>query len=950
MDISESEDESYNNLLKKQTKKRPRYGRVTDVNKKLRATTHELGPSCECKRFKCFEVLNEDQRYEIIRQFNELGNYQDQNLYLGGLITVHSVAQRRSRKTNNEGEPHQASYSYRVRCASKDVPVCQNAFRSLHGITGRRIQTLQSQLINEGKIQKDRRGKHDNRPRRLKDSVLEHIHGHIKSLKGRKSHYSLHESNKLYLPEELNISKLFEMFQELYPEDKVSYESYRSIFNTHYNITFGYPRDSYNGAWVSNVITNNRYKGPILQANEFTHPQKLYDSLLPISAAKYDDCIDLRSCDPISKRSPGNGRSRRRVRVHFGRLAFPRAGALGPFSAPFAPAFRAHFAHQLKNLFTQFLREKGFTYEEDSINSSIQPLETVRAFSPSPSASGKRAASVLCDDGSSCYIQMSGAPRLRTRATFKWQSPKSASEKELIGLKDTPNPVPLTDEVKNDFINQRFPICSVYKLHGRDGRPLSLLLAVLNKTGSAKEMCKNLSKVCGLSGITVEPPKKGRPGQCHRCQNYEHAAAHCYAQPRCVKCTVLHWTKECTRTRKSDSKPSYVLCGGNHTANYRCPRAPKFIKHTRRTDKVRSTRKSPPANNIQNYPTLGNKTKGTPSASEFRPAPGSTRLKPSGSALVNDKSPKGYSLGEDIKSVISILRLVKSEGFAELASDFRRKKVSIALEEIDTPAINKIPNEIESTNDIDNATGTLTSHITKVVKNCLRKVPVNSDHRKLPASVRKLMRAKNAALRRASDFPTPANRSYERALQRKVRERVREVRNDNWSALMEEITPTHKAYRQMVKALKSDGYEAVPALKNPDNTLAFEDREKAKVSLNPKDDLNSVTSNDVKGLVKNFKTRRAPGLYGIGNKAMKCFFSPLLAILVAIFNACLKNCYFPEVWKDAVTIGIPKPEKPRDLPANYRSMSLLSSLGTRAVRKNPQVATKRPPNKKRPYY
>ncbi|GBP89085.1 hypothetical protein EVAR_64721_1 [Eumeta japonica] len=32
------------------------------------------------------------------------------------------------------------------------------------------------------------------------------------------------------------------MFQELYPEDKVSYESYRSIFNTHYNIAFGYPR------------------------------------------------------------------------------------------------------------------------------------------------------------------------------------------------------------------------------------------------------------------------------------------------------------------------------------------------------------------------------------------------------------------------------------------------------------------------------------------------------------------------------------------------------------------------------------------------------------------------------------------------------------------------------------------------------------------------------------
>ncbi|GBP01121.1 RNA-directed DNA polymerase from mobile element jockey [Eumeta japonica] len=249
------------------------------------------------------------------------------------------------------------------------------------------------------------------------------------------------------------------------------------------------------------------------------------------------------------------------------------------------------------------------------------------------------------------------------------------------------------------------------------------------------------------------------------------------------------------------------------------------------------------------------------------------------------------------------------------------KKVSIALEEIDTPALNKIPNDIESTNDIDNAIGTLTSHITKVVKKCSRKVPVNSDHPKLPASVRKLMRAKNAALRRASDFPTPANRSHARALQRKVRERVREVRNNKWSALMEGITPTHRAYWQVAKALKSDGYEPVPALKNPDNTLAFEDREKAeclansierqcshtspphdplhtsrieeevrqKVSLDPKDDLDPVTLDEVKGLVKNLKTRKAPGLDGISNKAIKCFSSPLLALLVAIFNACLKK-------------------------------------------------------------
>ncbi|GBP02055.1 Nucleic-acid-binding protein from transposon X-element [Eumeta japonica] len=224
-----------------------------------------------------------------------------------------------------------------------------------------------------------------------------------------------------------------------------------------------------------------------------------------------------------------------------------------------------------------------------------------------------------------------------------------------------------TDEVKNDLVNQGYPICSVHRLHGRDGRPLSLVLAVLNKTESAKEMCKNLSKVCGLSGITVEPPIKRRTRTVPQVPKLRHAAAHCYAQPRCVKCTVPHWTKECTRTRSL--KKTFI-----------------------RTDIVKPTRKLPPVNNTKNYPTLVNKNNVTPSAGEFQPAPvpvrnawfrnqppraapeptkGSTRPKPSGSAPVNDKS---NTLGEDIKSVMAILRLVKSEGFAELASDFRRAR------------------------------------------------------------------------------------------------------------------------------------------------------------------------------------------------------------------------------------------------------------------------------------
>ncbi|GBP79128.1 Probable RNA-directed DNA polymerase from transposon BS [Eumeta japonica] len=84
---------------------------------------------------------------------------------------------------------------------------------------------------------------------------------------------------------------------------------------------------------------------------------------------------------------------------------------------------------------------------------------------------------------------------------------------------------------------------------------------------------------------------------------------------------------------------------------------------------------------------------------------------------------------------------------------------------------------------------------------------------------------------------------------------------------------------------------------------------------------------EVQTLVKSLNTRKAPGLGGISNKAIKCFSIPLLNLLVAIFNACIKNCYFPPAWKEAEVIGIHKPGKPRDLPASYRPISLLSGLG-----------------------
>ncbi|GBP76775.1 Probable RNA-directed DNA polymerase from transposon BS [Eumeta japonica] len=96
----------------------------------------------------------------------------------------------------------------------------------------------------------------------------------------------------------------------------------------------------------------------------------------------------------------------------------------------------------------------------------------------------------------------------------------------------------------------------------------------------------------------------------------------------------------------------------------------------------------------------------------------------------------------------------------------------------------------------------------------------------------------------------------------------------------------------------------------------------------PKNDLPLISLSKVQTLNKSLKTRKAPGLNDISNKVTKCFSLPLLGLLLATFNVCLKNCYpSSPIWKETEVIGIHKPGKLRNLLACYRPISLLSGLG-----------------------
>ncbi|XP_069176996.1 uncharacterized protein [Procambarus clarkii] len=76
------------------------------------------------------------------------------------------------------------------------------------------------------------------------------------------------------------------------------------------------------------------------------------------------------------------------------------------------------------------------------------------------------------------------------------------------------------------------------------------------------------------------------------------------------------------------------------------------------------------------------------------------------------------------------------------------------------------------------------------------------------------------------------------------------------------------------------------------------------------------------------KTRnKAPGLSGITVNQLKCLPLNYLQSLINVFNAILVSGHYPQVFKTAKMIFIPKPCNSKHVPGNYRPISLLESTG-----------------------
>lgn len=159
----------------------------------------------------------------------------------------------------------------------------------------------------------------------------------------------------------------------------------------------------------------------------------------------------------------------------------------------------------------------------------------------------------------------------------------------------------LPDDIKEELESAGFSPLAATPITSQDGhqeeaerrkrRPCNLFMVKLKKVGSWEAIWK-LGSLMGVK-VTVEEfrPRNGVP-QCYNCQRFGHSSVNCFQEPRCLKCSGTHRSRDCTLPETS--QPKCCNCGLNHVASYRGCQAHKDAVQVRKPRNSRGNARSQP--------------------------------------------------------------------------------------------------------------------------------------------------------------------------------------------------------------------------------------------------------------------------------------------------------------------------------------------------------------------
>lgn len=200
-----------------------------------------LKASCKCTK-KCGEKITHEQREYIMQQYYKIGDHERQWQY----IVNHTLVEDVKRITVERKRTRTQSIKYFFIIDSNKIQVCKTFFINTLSISHQTVYTaLEKSKPEENFI--DRRGRHENRPRKMPILTEESIIKHIELFPTVESHYVRKDSTRKYLSELLNISKMYRLYTAWFGQQRfdcvvATKRQYETVFNTKFNYSFYKPK------------------------------------------------------------------------------------------------------------------------------------------------------------------------------------------------------------------------------------------------------------------------------------------------------------------------------------------------------------------------------------------------------------------------------------------------------------------------------------------------------------------------------------------------------------------------------------------------------------------------------------------------------------------------------------------------------------------------------------
>ena len=320
------------------------------------------------------------------------------------------------------------------------------------------------------------------------------------------------------------------------------------------------------------------------------------------------------------------------------------------------------------------------------------------------------------------------------------------------------------------------------------------------------------------------------------------------------------------------------------------------------------------------------------------------------------------------KLPIKLIRPLKNIDWEEFKDSLREKEFNFTEESLNYNCEN-----------IDRAICNLTDNIVSTLDEvCPKRPTINRNWWKFTPEIAKLIKVKRKIRRMLKEDPIPGLKPLYNKLNKLVREKINQQKQDKWKEFVSSIEAETNVstfwnkFKSYSNSRLNPNLGKVTNLVMENGNIAATNKLKAdtfaeslgkihQTYYDPNHDLNTETEArnflsahkvvfkpleqakqetedkhymlreinvlEITKTLQKCRNRSAPGEDQISYLILKNLDRENLSNIALIYNSCLKTGYFPNAWKQAKVVMLPKPGKDLTKPTSYRPISLLPAMG-----------------------